>query len=203
VAEAVKRSTGNSKINETVRQQKAALAELIVYACPLGELADQLAGFFAESRRRCGPNAAHAYMPHCTLTGFFHDDLAHLPGYIRTLGAALQRARPRQPQPVIQVEELRLEPGFYYLALAAPWLRGVIADFAHDATTPAPADRLRLKTDLHLSLAYEFSPAQATTLASLARELVSPTAPAGWELRLYERHAGGTWLCHAKWPLDC
>ena len=49
-----------------------AICEFIVYACPVGTLAGQLDLFFARSRAECGENAAHAYPPHCTLTGFFH-----------------------------------------------------------------------------------------------------------------------------------
>ena len=47
------------------------MPKLIVYACPVGELAEQLETYFSKSRLACGPNQAHQYMPHCTLTGFF------------------------------------------------------------------------------------------------------------------------------------
>ncbi|CAN5634059.1 hypothetical protein BH23CYA1_BH23CYA1_13090 [soil metagenome] len=47
------------------------MPQFIFYACPTGPLAQQLATSFERTQRICGPNTAHAYMPHCTLTGFF------------------------------------------------------------------------------------------------------------------------------------
>ncbi|MEO0802793.1 MAG: hypothetical protein AAFY57_11025 [Cyanobacteria bacterium J06642_2] len=49
------------------------LRELILYACPVGSLVEQLDCYFQKSLQLCGHNTAHLYMPHCTLTGFFHD----------------------------------------------------------------------------------------------------------------------------------
>jgi len=45
-----------------------SLSQFIVYACPQGELAEQIQDFYQESLDLCGFNAAHNYMPHCTLT---------------------------------------------------------------------------------------------------------------------------------------
>ena len=97
------------------------ISKLIVYACPTGQLADQIAAYYARSRAECGPNAAHAYPPHCTLTGFFHDDVESIPRYKNALAAALQRAKPQQPTPVITISDLVIDERFRYLQLDSPW----------------------------------------------------------------------------------
>src|SRR5262245_25650325 len=175
--------------------------EYIVYACPRGELADQLARYFAASQELVGPNAAHEYMPHCTLTGFFHDDPAAVEIYCTALEAALYRARPQQPQAALTILGMELNEQFHGLLLDSPWLKTLIADFARSAHSPTLRDALRLKDWLHLSLAYTFLPEQHEPLAKLARELVDLRAPAAWELSFYERGAEGMWIAHAGWPL--
>src|SRR5690349_8792203 len=109
---------------------------LIVYACPQGELADQLARYYARSTALCGPNAAHQYMPHCTLTGFFHDDAGAIATYVAALEAALWRARPTQPVPVLQIERMELGVDFHGLRLRGPWLQTLCADFARTVDSP-------------------------------------------------------------------
>jgi len=178
------------------------LEELIVYACPLGELAEQLAHYFAQARAKVGANTAHEYTPHCTLTGFFHDRSDAIPIYAAAFDQALAAARPTQPQPALTITALTLTPQFHGLEVEAAWLQNVVADFATRAHSPTRADALRLKDWLHLSLAYGFRPAQHAPLAHLARNLVDPYAPAIWEVRLYTRHPDNTWTCHRRWPLD-
>lgn len=172
----------------------------IVYACPGGALAEQLTTYFARSLVGHGPNAAHNYMPHCTLTGFFTDVPASVPMYTAALAQALVRNQER-PNPVIRVLGMECTPQFHGLLLEANWLKQVIADFAVLAVSPSRTEAVRLKDWLHLSLAYEFPPEQHAALAALAHELVDPFAAATWELRFYERHANLTWTCHAAWPL--
>lgn len=174
---------------------------LIVYACPLGELARQIERYFAISRAICGPNAAHNYMPHCTLTGFFHDDYAAIDRYAAALEAALGRARASQPAAPLEIASMELGAEFHGLLLRGEWLKRVIADFAGTADAPTRRDDLRLKSWLHLSLAYEFPSEQAEALAGLAREFVDVAAPVRWDLRLYERNVDWSWICHASWLL--
>jgi ubiquitin-associated SH3 domain-containing protein len=176
-------------------------SELIVYACPTGALASLLDGYFTRSRELCGPNAAHSYPPHCTLTGFFHDDSEALPTYVAALAAALEEVRSARPAPPVTITDLALHEQFHGLLLESPWLKGLTANFADRAASPTRRDSLRLKDWLHLSLAYEFPPARGPELARLAVELVDLHAPVGWELRLYQRHPDKSWTCHASWPL--
>ena len=179
----------------------AQVRELIAYACPTGELARQLGMFFDASFLRCGPNTAHRYMPHCTLTGFFHDELSALPAYQEALDCAHARALVIRPVNAIAITGMRFQDNFYYLEVDSPWLLCLTADFVARAASPTRRDGLRLKDMLHLSLAYGFEPAKGTCLMRLAREMVDPTAPVGWELRLYEHHLGDRWTVHGTWPL--
>jgi ubiquitin-associated SH3 domain-containing protein len=177
---------------------KEALLDLIVYACPTGELAAQLNAFFARSRAEIGPNAAHRYPPHITLTGFFHDTVHSIPTYIHALNITLSAA----PCPAaIHLNGVMFEPHFYGLLIESPWLRNLTQAFSYLANSPTRADAIRLKDWLHLSLAYEFQPEQAASLQAMARAMVDIIAPVGWELCLYERFGRDEWRCHASWPL--
>lgn len=173
----------------------------IVYACPLGELADQIDRYYAASLAACGANAAHSYMAHCSLTGFFHDDRDTTVTYIEALDTAVRRARPTQPVPALAISGIALGPEFHGLLLSSPWLQTLIADFAHTVPSSTRRDALRLKDWLHLSLAYAFPSPHQATLAELAREMVDISTPVGWELRFYERHSNSEWTCHARWKL--
>src|SRR5262249_41266918 len=161
-------------------------AKLIVYACPVGELNDQVEAYLAASRARYGENAAHRYMPHVTLTSFFDDQPASIPSYAGTLEAALARARPDQPPAIVEARARKPDDNFHRLTMDAPWLQAITADFIRLADSPTRAEPLKPKDGLHLSLAYAFPPAQNAGLADLARAMVDPGAPARWELRLYQ-----------------
>ncbi|MGF1515299.1 MAG: hypothetical protein ACFB5Z_16585 [Elainellaceae cyanobacterium] len=171
---------------------------LILYACPTGPLAQQLGDYFERSRERFGPNKAHGYMPHCTLTGFFHDQARAIFGYLRAVEGALE-ALGTPPDPVVRIAALGFHSDWHGLTLESPWLIALTAQFARLSPRDTRRDALRLKSGLHLSLAYGFDPGQADGLRSLAKSLIDPSAPAGWELRLYQRQP--KWVCHQRWPL--
>ncbi len=175
------------------------VAKLIIYACPLGALAEQLDAYLARALRDVGRNAAHDYMPHCTLTGFFHDDAAAIPHYRAALAQALASAGPRDAAE-IQIAALHLTETFHYLKLESAWLVALVEAVAGMAQSPTRRDSLRLKDWLHVSLAYQFLTEQHEPLAALAREMVDPCAPVAWALRLYERSAAG-WVLHGNWAL--
>ena len=194
------RSDRTAEISQTHEPHDVART-FIVYACPQGELANQIEQYFAASRVLCGPNAAHTYMPHCTLTGFFHDDAAAIASYIEALDAALRRARPHQPAQALTIDRMELSHDFHGLMLRGAWLQAVLRDFASAARSPTRRDALRLKDWLHLSLAYRFPPEHHDPLADLARKLVDIDAAVTWQLHFYERLGDGSWICHAGWPL--
>lgn len=175
--------------------------ELIVYACPTGELARQLDAFLDASRAQCGPNMAHRYMPHCTLTGFFHDEFSAVLVYLDALDQALAQAFRVRPSNAIKVTGMRFLDDFHFLALESDWLQQLTAGFAARATSATRRDEVRLKDQLHVSLAYGFDSAQGPRLAQLAREMVHASAPVAWELRFYERHIGDRWTLHKAWAL--
>jgi hypothetical protein len=178
----------------------------IVYACPTGELAKQLDRYFQQSLATCGANAAHRYMPHCTLTGFFQDEETAIPLYVEALDRTLCQAQPC-PSPVITIQQLTFRPDWHGLELQSVWLKNMIANFASLAESPTRQDTLRLKDWLHLSLAYEFQPEQSEALIQLAQEYINLGSPVQWELRFYQRHSeqhhpDQRWICHQSWQLD-
>jgi hypothetical protein len=174
------------------------MPKLIVYACPVGVLADQLETYFAQSRASCGPNTAHQYMPHCTLTGFFEDTTSSIPHYAEWLARSLHHHQRSLPKPPIIVSGLIFQEDWHGLALSSDGLKQVIFDFASAATSPARRSPLRLKDWLHLSLAYGFERGHHMVLRQLAAALIKPTASVDWELRFYEHHADGRWTCHQR-----
>ena len=173
------------------------MQKFIVYACPVGELNTQLELYFQTSQIECGKNAAHKYMPHCTLTGFFEDDLTAIPIYTKALNKALSK----HPNPAIKVLNLTFKSEWHGLELYSPILKQLIIDFAFLANSPTRKADLRLKDWLHLSLAYEFAVEEQDKLKKIAREIINPQASVKWELRLYQLHSDGNWTCHQSWKL--
>ncbi|KAI9030564.1 hypothetical protein DFJ74DRAFT_702855 [Hyaloraphidium curvatum] len=173
----------------------------IVYACPTGPLADQLDAYFACSLSSVGRNEAHAYPPHVTLTGFFEDAPESVPIYTKALTDALDAARPSRPDPPLSIARMELGERFHGLLVDAPWLEAVTADFARRARSPTRREALRLKGNLHVSLAYGFRRDQGQRLAALARLMVDPRSKVAWEVRLYEQMDNGDWICHDSWTL--
>ena len=177
----------------------APLAELIVYACPHGPLAASIDRYLEAVRHECGPNDAHRFPPHVTLTGFFHDDIWAVRDQVAALGEAVEAAGP-SPAPPARVEGLRCEPGFHFLAVRSPWFESVAAAFRDRSPAATRVDAVRPKHDLHLSLAYGFDPATQEVLSALARRHVDPDGACEWTVRLYERMAPDRWVPHGAWP---
>ena len=175
------------------------MPKFILYACPVGPLGDQIQAFLDQSRARFGPNAAHAYMPHCTLTGFFSDDPAVVPGDLQRLDRLLARALPTGPRPAVRVTGWGAQPGWLGLELESPWLCGLARDFADLAKEDQRQTPVTPKPWLHLTLANAFHWHQQAPLAALARQMVDPEAAVSWELRYYQRDPGGCWRCHRAW----
>ena len=178
------------------------MPKFIVYACPVGELANQLDTYFAKSRLMCGPNSAHSYMPHCTLTGFFEEQTVAVPAYVQKLERSYKRLQRSRPQPVVEIKGFSFRSDWHGLELESNWLKKVMVDFACTATSPTRTSPIRLKEWLHLSLAYDFPGDQSDTLAMLAQDLIDPTTPVCWELRFYQRNPDNRWVCHQNLKLE-
>lgn len=178
-----------------------SLRQLIVYACPTGPLAEAIEQYFVLSRERFGPNSAHTYPPHISLTGFFHDSLEATPIYNSALAAALDQGRHAHESEPIRIREYVYSSDWHGLVIDSPWLRILAVNFIAHAVSPTRRDHIRTKDWLHLSLAYGFAADQHEGLAALAGELIDPTLAVGWELRFYEQHDDGSWICHGTWSI--
>lgn len=185
------------------------MTQLIIYACPVGPLAEQIKLYLEESKRMCGMNAAHVYMPHCTLTGFFEDERGSIAHYTETLNKVFRDAINTTNNREIYIKKLTFNNDWHGLELEAEWLKRAIAQFAKTESSKTRQQPLRLKDWLHLSLAYNFQPEDSTTLQALATEMIDLSAAVSWELRLYERLARAEatpeqqydWTCHAQWEI--
>lgn len=163
--------------------------ELILYATPSGPLADQCHRYF-RAVEDCGSTTAQLYPPHCTLTGFFRRPAERRREIIAEVDTVLDEVGP-VPVGEVEVSELRTEDDWVGLVLRSPWLEATTAEFKARHRLRDGDDPLRLKSWLHLSLAYG-----ATNLAPhrrLANDMIDPAAEAVWSIALWQRHPGGAW----------
>lgn len=185
--------------------------ELILYATPTGQLADQCAHFFRQAHD-LGPTEAQTYPPHCSLTGFFRRHRHDIDGATAELVAVLA-GHGIGPDGRVEADEVVIDGllahgSWVGLGLRSGRLERIAADFAtahrHDPTTGD--DPIRLKSWLHLSLAYGEvlaggppSPPPVEPAAfigpyrQLATTVIDPTLRTDWEVALWQRHPGGRW----------
>ncbi len=179
-------------------------AELILYACPTGELAVRLQEYFDASASTCGANMAHAFPPHCTLTGFFHDQRSAVSRYVAALRNALEQSALADGHVELRAVSLQLMESFHFILLSSVGVKRLVRRFAATAASPTRAEPLRTKEWLHLSLAYGFPTAYQGALRRVACERLGSvdSIPATWEICLYERTRDERWIRHAAWPLS-
>lgn len=171
--------TGRSDVNDR--------RELIFYATPTGELADECRGYFDWAAAE--PTTAQTYPPHITLTGFFRRTHRGAERATVDVDRLIDR-HGHPPAASVTIDEVRIDPKWVGLVISSQWLIDVTADLVgHHALGPGD-DALRPKDWLHLSLAYGVDDlsARATRAAAFDAE-----RPGGWQLGLYERHFDGTW----------
>lgn len=178
------------------------MTQLILYACPVGPLAQQIEHYFQQSQQQCGKNLAHAYMPHCTLTGFFEDQESAIPAYVAAARVAIAAYREQMPEPPIDIQGVCFRPDWHGLVLYSDWLKQMVVCFAQQANSPTRMESLRLKSWLHLSLAYGFQPVYEQPLRDLAAAIVDISVSVAWEVRLYERSDANVWTCHYSTTLQ-
>lgn len=175
-------------------------SEFIVYACPVGELNQQLENYFQKSLNLCGENKAHKYMPHCTLTGFFTNDISSINYYIEALDKAYLVAKDNLDLNIV-IKQLTFNDNWHGLELKAEGLKQLIVNFNQIEKSTIRTKKLRLKDYLHLSLAYDFNPEDRDKLQSLATETIDLQADVNWELRFYQKNLDWTWKCLQTWIL--
>ncbi|MDJ0692214.1 MAG: hypothetical protein QNJ41_27455 [Xenococcaceae cyanobacterium MO_188.B32] len=177
-------------------------ANFIIYACPVGELNNQLEAYFSKSLQLYGENSAHKYMPHCTLTGFFSDNCSSIPFYFEALARAYKNAKHNNLSLNIKIKQLTFNDNWHGLELQADGLKELMLDFTQIENSPTRTDKLRLKDWLHLSLAYDFDYQDGEKLKSLAEELIDLNSKVNWELRFYQKNPDWSWNCLQSWSID-
>ena len=175
--------------------------QYIVYACPVGELNHQIKKYLIKSRELYGDNSAHKYMPHCTLTGFFKADINVIPIYIKALEQAYIEAKKERFPLAPSIKQLKLNQNWHGLELESEHLQKLISSFASCQEFQAYPEKLRLKTWLHLSLAYDFAPENAVQLTQLAIKTIDLKAEANWQLCFYQKDSDWSWKCLKSWTL--
>ncbi len=166
-------------------------SELILYATPKGELADQCEQFFRLLRDSGWSTTAQTYPPHITLTGFFRRKADAVERTIGEVDAVLATSRFGS----VVVDALTENCEWVGLEITSDWLTQLAAAFAVAHRLDAGDDPIRLKDRLHLSLAYGDLPADMSIseCAALARSVISTDAPTTWNVGLWERR-GLEWI---------
>lgn len=175
--------------------------KFIVYACPTGELCQQIETYYQISQTTCGLNSAHQYMPHCSLTGFFEASSRDIPLFIDTLNQAYQQQQDKNKSLSLEVLGIIFKPEWQGLELEGKAVKNLIHDFIQKIDKSNLTVKIRPKDWLHLSLAYGFQPQHHLTLKQLAQEYVNPQTPTAWELRFYQYYGNGKWTCHSTGSL--
>ncbi|WP_052055371.1 hypothetical protein [Myxosarcina sp. GI1] len=174
--------------------------QFIIYACPVGKLNSQIETYFNKSRELYGENSAHKYMPHCSLTGFFADELSSIPTYIQALNKAYIEAE-NNLSVDIEIKQLSFRENWHGLELQAEGLKQLMFNFTRIETSTTRQEVIRIKDWLHLSLAYDFDRRHSAELKNLALEIIALKAKVDWELCFYQKNADWTWTCLKTWSL--
>jgi hypothetical protein len=167
----------------------------IIYVCPTGDLANQLSTYFTRSYEVCGPNSAHKYMPHCSLTGFFEFEDKDLDRWTTTIENVLSSMIPSMPGPPVHIMDMVFRKKIHCLELDSAWLRTLISKMISTASSHGIARNVKSKSWLHLSLAYGFREKDAHKLKHLAVDTICPRSSVEWNLRFYSRDESNQFEC--------
>ncbi|RUS14644.1 hypothetical protein BC937DRAFT_93514 [Endogone sp. FLAS-F59071] len=173
---------------------------LIVYLepSPASSFYKSLSTFLATSLTRFGPNGAHHYHPHCSMTGYFKvapggdDDLDLTSAKATLIGILDEQISARLPMPPPAIAGIiSYKPGVLLVGLEAPEVyHAVVKKFA-EASAETTEDHVREKRIDHISLAYgDLNDGVVEEMEQEARELLKrEEEEAGvleWDVVLYE-----------------
>ncbi|MBD2175523.1 dual specificity protein phosphatase family protein [Pseudanabaena sp. FACHB-1998] len=172
---------------------------LIIYACPVGILENELNIFFESSEAKFGLNKVHEYIPHVTLTSFF--DLRSrrdIPILIEELHSISSQSNP--PSELMNNVRLRGSLGnTIKIAMNCDYLESCLTKFKKKVKNIVSIN-VKSSNSYHLSLAYGYSDNHFEELMNLVYENLSSFQNSNlisedskklwqaskWEIRLYE-----------------
>ncbi|CAL7940728.1 unnamed protein product [Xylocopa violacea] len=157
--------------------------QYVLYACPTGELAEQLVRFWSESKELIW-NGAHNYMPHVTLVSFFKAPDES----VEELVSALETTINQSELPENIELETYVSPNFMGLFVKqvnTDWLKHIAIRYVNKLSSLGISAEPQVKS-FHLTLAYQFPSNLYQQLRSMV-EKFTLACPTNWELRLYSR----------------
>ncbi|XP_033345425.1 protein UBASH3A homolog [Bombus vosnesenskii] len=157
--------------------------QYVLYACPTGELAEQLMRFWSESKELVW-NGTHNYVPHITLVSFFKAPDESTEELVNALESIVN-----QDELSDNIElETYVSPNFMGLFVKevnTEWLKNIAICYANKLSSLGISAEPQIKS-LHLTLAYQF-PSNLYQQLRLMVEKLTLICPTNWELRLYSR----------------
>jgi len=173
--------------------------KLIIYACPVGILENELNNFFESSEAKLGINKAHEYIPHVTLTSFF--DLRSrqdIPDLTEKLHSIFSQSSP----PFELMSNVRIKGSLgnaIKIAMNCDYLESCLTRFKRKVRDIVPIN-VKSSDSYHLSLAHGYNDNHFEELMKLVDEnlsafqnsnLISENSKklwllSEWEIRLYE-----------------
>ncbi|XP_017759027.1 PREDICTED: protein UBASH3A homolog [Eufriesea mexicana] len=177
--------------------------QYVLYACPTGELAEQLMKFWSQSKELIW-NRAHNYMPHITLVSFFKAADESTAELVNALESVVN-----QDELLDNIElETYISSNFMglFVKVNAEYLQNIAIQYTNKLSSLGISAEPKVKL-FHLTLAYQF-PSNLYQQLRLMVEKLTLSCPTNWELRLYSRdsrlqNAHVHKVTHANDTTDC
>ena len=158
------------------------MTKYILYARPSGALGAELGSFWAQSKKNPKlSNEAHAYPPHCSLTGFFSGQSKD---FTKKLVSALKKSVAETKKGKIQVQGITQSGNFHYIGLNSKYLSKVTDKFIANAKTQVI--RKKASSKYHITLAHKFDSKAKKGLKKLEKN-IDTSKSASWSICLYKK----------------